>query len=547
MFIMNIKRILLSILFFAMSGAIYAQKDTTKKQVIDIISSFKPVISNTPKVNFSATYLTADTSKYIAPYSIPSLNLFFSYQPVSLKPLALNKDSVLHLGLRNFLKVGYGNLSSPFASTSFSLGDGIKSLVNLSANYIALKGAIENQNYAQLNAKISGSYFTNTDEIFGSLGFNQQDYHFYGYDHSLVSFSEQDVLQHFDNFQGLVGFRNKVSNDLGITYSPLVDFNVFNNLHKLGENSIRIDVPVEKSLDDLFSVKLSVKADINSYTSKNSIDHIQFNNSIFQLSPEAIYHSKSMLIHGGLTPAWVEGKFFLLPNFYGEANVTNLDLILQAGYTGQFISNSYRNLSVINPYLHSLSFQRNTKETEGYVGFKSSAGKHFNFSAKISLINFNHLPLYINDSSSDNKAFLIGYESSVNNFRFHGDVSFVNSDQFSLTSGITFNGYNQLKDNQKAWGTIPLEIINSLRWQATTQLKIKTDCKIFSGGPYLLKNNDQQNLSNGADLSVGAEFAINKNFSAWLDGNNLLNNKYERWHNYPVYGIHIIGGLIIKF
>ena len=543
---MNKKNILLSMFFLGMSVSIFAQKDTAKKQVIDIISSFKPVISNSPKVNFSATYLTADTSKYIAPYSIPSLNLFFSYRPVSLKPLALNKDSVIHLGIKNFLKIGYGNLSSPFVSAGFSLGDGVKSLVNLSADYIALNGGIVNQNYAQLNAKISGSYFTNTDEVFGSVGMNQQDYHLYGYDHSLLSFSKQDVLQHFDNFHAMVGVRNKVSNDLGIKYSPFVQFNLFNNLNKLGENSIRVEIPVEKSLGDLFSVKFSVKADINSYTSKNSTDNIHFNNSIFQLSPEFIYHAQSMLIHAGLSPAWDDGKLFLFPNFYGEAKVNNLPLILQAGYTGQFQSNSYRNLSVINPYLHSFSFQRNTKEREGYVGFKSSAGKHLNFSAKISLINYNHLPFYINDSSSDNKAFLISYESSLSNFRFHADVSFINSDQFSITSGITFNGYNQLKDNQKAWGTIPLEIINAFRWQASKQLQIKADCKVFSGGPYFVKNNYQQILANGTDVSVGAEFSINKNFSAWLDGNNLLNNKYERWHNYPVYGIHIIGGFIIK-
>lgn len=533
--------------FLGMSTSIFAQKDTTKKQVIDIISSFKPVISNSPKVNFSATYLAADTVKYIAPYSIPSLNLFFSYQPVSLKPLALNKDSVLHLGIRNFLKVGYGNLSSPFASAGFSLGDGVKSLVNLSANYLALNGGIVNQNYAQLNAKISASYFTNTDEVFGSLGMNQQDYHFYGYDHSLLSFSKQDVLQHFDNFHAMVGVRNKVSNDLGIKYSPLVEFNLFNNLNKLGENSFRFDIPIEKSINDLFSVKLSVKADINSYSSKNGIDNIHFNNSIFQLSPEVIYYSKSILLHGGLSPAWDDGKLFVLPNFYGEAKVNNVPLILQAGYTGQFQCNSFRNLSVINPYLHSFSFQRNTKETEGYVGFKSSAGKHLNFSAKISLINYSNLPLYINDTSSDNKAFLISYESSLNSFRFHADVSFINSDQFSITSGITFNGYNQPKDNQKAWGTIPMEIINTFHWQASKQLQLKTDCKLFSGGPYLQKNNYQQILANGADVSVGAEFAINKNFSAWLDVNNLLNNKYERWHNYPVFGIQVIGGVIIKF
>ena len=138
MFIMNIKITLVWLFLLGINLSTYAQKDTTKQQTIDITSSYKPVIRNSPKVNFSATYLTADTNKNVATYTIPPLNLFYKYQPVTLKPLALNKDSVLELGSKNFIKIGYGNLSSPFASAKLSIGDGIKSLVNLSSFNLSL-------------------------------------------------------------------------------------------------------------------------------------------------------------------------------------------------------------------------------------------------------------------------------------------------------------------------------------------------------------------------------------------------------------------------
>ena len=64
-----------------------------------------------------------------------------------------------------------------------------------------------------------------------------------------------------------------------------------------------------------------------------------------------------------------------------------------------------------------------------------------------------------------------------------------------------------------------------MRWWAFKQLMLKSDFKAFTGGPYLLKNNVNQTLSGAADLSAGLEFAINKNFSAWLDVNNIFNNK----------------------
>jgi outer membrane receptor protein involved in Fe transport len=54
-------------------------------------------------------------------------------------------------------------------------------------------------------------------------------------------------------------------------------------------------------------------------------------------------------------------------------------------------------------------------------------------------------------------------------------------------------------------------------------------------------------LSGGTDLSAGAEYKINKQFSAWINVNNILNDKYERWHNYPVYGLNLSGGVLINF
>src|SRR2546425_7060418 len=103
----NRKNIQYSLLFFGfcfLRFNSFAQRDTTKKQTIDITSSYKPVLRNAVKINFSASNLNADTSKPAIQYSIPAQNLFYTYRPVSLKPLALEHDSALELGSRNYLK-----------------------------------------------------------------------------------------------------------------------------------------------------------------------------------------------------------------------------------------------------------------------------------------------------------------------------------------------------------------------------------------------------------------------------------------------------------
>ena len=545
---MNSKIIIATLIFCAAGQLIFAQRDSTKKQTIDITSTYKPVLRNAVKVNFSASNLTADTTKIVGPYSIPAQNLFYTYQPVSLKPLALAQDSALAMGLRNYIKAGFGNFSTPYVSAGFSFGDGKTTLANLYADYVSSKGNIKNQDHSLLNIKGSGSYFTARNEVYGGVAIKQEDNYLYGYDHLTHNYAKADVLQRFQDVSIRGGIRNKDKNETGINYNPNVEISVFSNQNKLTESSLVIDAPVEKTFDDVFSVKVAAKADITTYTTKGFIpNNIKINNYIFQLSPELIYAKEFLTIHGGVSPAWDNGKLSVLPNIYGEVQIKDKSFMVQAGLVGRFIKNSYRNLSAVNPYLGTITRQQNTRETELYGGIKTSVGKHFNFSAKAGIINYNNLPFYINDTASDYKSFRVVNESKVTDLRIHADMSFISQDKFTINGGLTFNGYTGMQDNAKAWGTIPLEITASMRWWAFKQVMLKSDFKAFTGGPYLLKNNVQKTLSGAADLSAGIEFAINKNFSAWLDVNNIFNNKYERWHNYQVYGLNVLGGVIYKF
>ena len=110
---------------FCIAGNIVkAQRNdsTHKGQSVDITSSYKPVLRNAIKINFSASPLASDTSRPRLAYDIPAQNLFFSYQPIPLKPLSLQQDTALDLGIRNYLKLGFGNFSTPYVKAGFSFG-----------------------------------------------------------------------------------------------------------------------------------------------------------------------------------------------------------------------------------------------------------------------------------------------------------------------------------------------------------------------------------------------------------------------------------------
>ena len=545
----SIIRTIMLLMGISVSVAVSAQRDTTKTQSIDITSSFKPVLRNAVKINFSGTQLPADTSKAPLNYNIPSQNLFYSYQPITLRPLALQQDTNLYLGGRNFVKAGFGNLSTPFLSAGISLGDGRKSLVNFYGDYIGSKGSdIKFQDYSMLNIKATASAFTKSNEIYGSAALQKNDYHLYGYDHALYTYDKNDVRQQLQDLSLSIGLRNTASNSVGINYNPSLQINFFSNKNKLNETTVTALLPVDKKIGDEFNFKVALKAEIANYSSKNSAPtDTSFTNNLIQLMPCIEYNTENLKLHDGFSPMWNKGDSNWLPNVFAEARLAENVFLLQAGWVGRYIQNTYRNLSAQNPYLLPISGIRNTKEVEFYGGIKASIAKHFNVSAKAGLVRYNDLPLFINDVNNDEKGFLISNERRINNLRIHGDISYINQEKLNLTAGLTFNGYTGMKDNDKAWHRVPMEFNASLRWWAFKGLTLKSDFFIYNGGKYLMPGGGSGTLPGAADLSAGAAFRINKQFSVWIDVNNILNDKYERWHNYQVYGLNFLGGIKINF
>jgi hypothetical protein len=539
--------LLIAICIFPIAAS--AQKDTIKKKsTIDINSVYKPVLRNAVKINFSATHLNADTTTPNLTYSIPAQNLFYSYEPISLKPLALQQDTNLYLGLRNFVKAGYGNFATPYVSAGFSFGDGKKFLANVYADYISSKGKMLYQDYSKLHLKAAGSLFLPTNEVYAGVDVKMDEHFLYGYDTSVYKYSKKDVRQQFQQFSGKIGIRNTKVGEYGISYNPSVQFSNFTNVNRLSETSFILNAPLQKQFGEAFAFRLEGNADITSYTTKNYIpNNIKINNNVFSVSPSLVFSTPRVSINGGITPTWDNGKFVWLPNVYAEAFIAENVFAFQAGWVGRITKNTYRNLSETNPYLAPFTTQLNTKEIEYYGGIKGTLGKHFNFNAKAGYISYTNLPFLINDTATDGKAFVISNESRVSNLRVHGDVSYVNKEKFTVSAGITYNGYVNMKNNAKAWNTLPLEFTSSLRWWAFKQVLLKADFYAYSGGFYLDKLNAAKANKPGSDLSAGIEFKINKTFSAWFDVNNILNNKYERWHNYPVYGLNLMGGVRVNF
>ena len=76
---------------------------------------------------------------------------------------------------------------------------------------------------------------------------------------------------------------------------------------------------------------------------------------------------------------------------------------------------------------------------------------------------------------------------------------------------------------------------------------MKSDIFFWDGTQYRTATLQTQKLDPAMDLNAGAEFTVLPKLNLWIQFNNLLNNKYERWNQYEVLGFNVLGGVVYSF
>jgi hypothetical protein len=528
-------------------GTALAQKDTTGKGGVTIVSSFKPVLREAAKINFNATPPAPDTTKARLNYEIPNQNLAFAYQPGSLKPLALTIDSTVKFDNSSYIKAGFGSLRTPYVQAGITLGDGETAGLNIYAKHIASESKRDYQKFSTTNIRLSG-YFKSGNNLQwdAGLGMKQDKTYKYGYLPSSLVLSTDSLKQNFQTISGRIAFHNINKTEFGLTYAPEVKIDVFSDNHKNSESNTVVNAPLQKTIGDKFAVNLGVTFDLTRYSPDNKS---AVNNTMYFISPSVLYKSAQFNVQAGIRPSWDNGKFKMFPNILADISTEDKRFTFQGGWTGYVRKTTYQYLASQNPWLWLPGELKNTWIEERFAGFKGTVGDHFSYAAKVGFNKLNNQPLFINDTSAagDGKSFKVVYEDKMNVLNLGWELGYNVGEKFSLIGGLQFNQFTGFQTQDKAWGMIPLELKAAARMQVIKDLWLKTDLFAFRGARYMRKDGSDDRHTGAFDLNAGLEFKITKNINLWTQFNNLFNKEYQRWNQYPVYGFNFVGGVVFSF
>lgn len=519
--------------------------DTISPAVVTITSAFKPVLRNAAKINFTAATPGMDSSRIAINYTIPSQNLFFAYQPVSIKPLALPTDSGIIWQNKQYIKLGYGNFSAPWLEAGFSFGDGKKAITNIHARYTGAKGNLAFQEFSNTDINVVNILNTTKNLEWTTRAFytNRSQY-LYGYQPVSLVMAASQIRQNFSTVGIEAGFQNKTTGEFGIDFHPRVNIHFFSDNRNAQEFNSMIKLPLTKSFGKIFAFDLGITADITRL--KNAVATTTIANNLYYLNPSIVFKTPNFKLNAGIQPTWDNTVFSIMPNITAEAKIKNEKFIFMAGWLGYIQKNTYESLAGINPWLAPLPGLINTRIREQYAGFKGSSGSHFTYHMKLSFLEQTSVPLFVNDLA-DGKTFLTLFETEAKAIRLHGEVGYSVQEKFSFSAGATYLNFTSLAGNAAAFGVLPFELTGSLRWRILKDVQVKSDLFFWDGARYRTKTLQTAKTAAAIDGNLGIEYAIAPKINVWVQLNNIFNNRYQRWNQYEVLGFNALAGFIYSF
>ncbi len=545
---MRLKHIILSLSMLACCtfglNAQRERRDTSGTGTVDIISSFKPTLRDLQKLQFTAATPAWDSSRVPLNYRIPSQELSISYQPGTLKPLAYQADSNKGFATSQYIKIGYGSLRNPYASVALDFGE--KLPLRFLGSHQSASGPLTDQKYSVTAGALQWQFPDRSKgEWLTSLFADRQAYHKYGYDTTLPRPIDDSIRQVFHQYGFQVVYKRKQPPQTGFYVEPEWEWKRTADRLQNSDMHTRLVVPIRYAFNDQLSLQL--KGLVHWGRIKPSAGE-SINQSVYSLNPSVRYRSAKWTAHAGIRPSWDNQGIRMYPDMQFFWHPTEKPWQVRLQWSGELQRIGYRDLYTVNPWLWMPVQWRNQGRIDRSVQWQYDRRAHWVYELQAGYATWQDAFLFINDTSAlgDGKSFQTTYADRMQQLYVKGKLSYRQADRWLIQATAGWSHYHNLRGADEAWGLLPFEWNLHATHRFANKIRLRADLYSWFAPYYLTKTGTASRTDGAFDLNLGAEMPINRRFSAWLQFNNLLNQSYSRWSQYPTYGFHFVGGVVFS-
>jgi len=524
--------------------------DSIPEKVVTIVSAFKPQLKNVAKIGFLNATAVVDTNSVLLSYQVPSQNLSFQYQPIALVPRAIKIDSLNAIKQSANLKIGMGNYFNQFIKLEGALVDQKAQQHHVSILNESIAGPHPIQKWNSIGLNYNGSYSMNKNKVLNTqVYFNQSNRYRYG----LVPDSTILPLKNFEQKLTVIGanfslINNQVASD-EFNYAPILKFNHSNLINQANNLVIDLYSPI------MYSLKNSIKlhADFNfSYNQYNQVNRNSINNTIFQFDPSLELNKTQYRLNIGVRPTIANGDFALYPKIELTKKLKDTNYILDAGWNTSVNNNQLMQLIGQNHWISAPSSMPISSKENKYLNVQVTVSKRLNYGFNMALNDYRELPFFnqtkqMNNPIQEGLKFDVLFEKRAIAIELVGNLRYQFSDKILWKNNFKYIQFNLIRENTQAWGILPFEFNSQLNWVFNKKLLLDAAGQFWTGSKTSAGLGNAYQLNNTFVLNAGMQYTISDQWTFWGKGENLLDQQYQRWANYPSLGIQILAGIQYKF
>lgn len=488
-------------------------------------------------------------------YTYEVKNFQLSLQPVELniQPFAKSFPKPVNEQYRSFVRAGFGNYMSPLAEIHVNNLESDELTYGLKLKHQGFyEGPVDGANSAEDHTaiKINGSMFKEDMEIFGDVGYDRDRYNFYGYTtNPVLEATPFDLDQIFNTVKVQLGIRKIEQLDL-FTYEGSLNFRIFNDNYLAREHEANIQASVGFRANEHLAGGIATQL---FFTSPSDAFYSDINRNYFKLQPFATYAKDKFRVKVG---ASVVQENDIVPNKTSDFNIFPLAKVsyqidptigAYASFEGDVIRNTYYGFAMENPFLGPSAQLRNTVQNyEIDAGITGTIHGEINYKAGVKYGNFTNMHFFGNNEN-DSTRFQLIYDDMSRVLNYHISTDWNYEGWYQLEASANYYQYT-LTDFSSPWHRPEWEIKLHNKFQPDKKWLIHVNANVMGGIPVInLASDTTDTLPAIIDLHAKIDYRISERLSVFAIGNNLLNQSYQRFWNYPVRGIQGIAGVSYRF
>ena len=519
-------------------------------------STFSPTIrdarkfSDLPEIKDSVNRITN------IKYGINSKPYFPKYQIQTIEAAKIQNEPLNKL-YHSLLKIGYGPIyNMPYAEFWINNTRSRESNYGLHLKHYSGTPHLSGVSYGGFSdndINLYGKKFYKKHSLFGELNYQRNMVHYYGYDTSIYNTEKYDFSKQIYNLiEPKLRLLSHYTDSTHVNHDIRFSYYNLQNQQKETENRIKADAYTSLYVN---KEKLNINLFTDYYNHKQRYDTL--NDLIVTLNPSFEASGKKWFARVGLsgTLDQFKGKsrFYFFPELNLNYNIYEDLITPYVGVNGSLIKNSFRSLSQTNPYVDSsLNYTNTNNKYNLFLGLRGNLSSNTAYDVKVTYSQFDSLAFYaINflDPNGLYNRFNVLYDNT-SLLNLSGQLKYQFKEKYNFIAKGNYYHY-QTKNLTYAYHRPDFDLTLTGIYNLNSKIIVKADL-FFVGkqwartGKFLPNDNfvyENKQLNGYLDANLEAEYRYSKMLSFFARFNNIANQRYYRWDQYPSMRFHFMLGL----